>query len=1520
MVVAGAVSTSGNWAAIYALNVNTGGALTSSDTVSFNGGNNYGYTMTGTGTASMTNVVMSASTGCGGTAGNFKINGVLTVNGASTCSAGMTMQNGSSMTGTGVLSVGVLTINGTVTSDNPTNINNGTLTVNAGASFTNSNTLTMTNSGILNNTAGGAVSLNNLTCTNSGHTINGNISIGGVLTVNGSSSTYSQASGTTTMGNGSSMSNVGTITFYNLNIPSGASLTGNTNFTVTSSAQFGSGSTFTPSSGTATFSNGGYIENSGGTVTFSGLTFATNAAVASSGSFGVSGTMTVNAGAVFAPKAGDVVSGVGTLTGTGTVKVLSATGTNDLANQYSISNKTLSGLTVDYTGTNQGIDNVVYGTLKFSGSNTNPATLTATNLTVPAGGSFVPSSGTLTIAAHGAITQASTGVLTVQNITLADTASLSGNLGVSGTITIPAGGALEPTATTDRVSGSGTLTGQGTVYVYQTSAGLATQYTIANKDISQLTVFYDGGVYPDNNTKFYNLTINQTCCNLTANLNVTVNGTLRVPTGKYFLNYGAGAKTILNNATIRLEGTGYMAATDLIASSGASTITATGAGYVGGRGSSLLSIHVKPGTSLTFSAPVTFNGASDTIGIVNSGTLAFQNLTFETGLTAVSGSSEFQVNGVFNNKKTAVNTVPGTITMNDGSTFYDQTANASYTNVTVAAGASVTASGSFPVVGTLTVNTGGTLSPNANTVISGAGTLTGTGTVKVSKATGTNDFAAQYSISNKTMSGLTVDFAGNGSDIDDLTYGSLKVSGSVTAATNPIVNGQLVVTGTLAPSTGSVSFGNGANIANTGSLTFYNVDIPAATVVTSTGNFATGNLFKVDGTFTPGVSDVLSGACTLSGTGRINVTRTGSSVLTGQYAVGALDVSGLNVDYYGSGAQGITPLTYKNLQIDNPNVSGVASVSGTFSSVYQIGDANTKIEMTGSGWSMTGFPIFNKFSVDTTPTSQPEASFSIAQNGTLTVEGSAVLAPTSGTLTLYPGVTFSGAGTLAPYSLRLTGSGTTTLPANLTVGNTLIIDNGHTLNLGTGTLTFSSQNPSITNNGAISGSSGTIEFAPSGTGGTTLPAFTFYGTMKVNKSANTFVVSPGTLTVGALDVAAGTLDLNSNAVQVRTRNVTISGTLAAPQSGRAFTVTGDWTNNGTFTDNGGTVTFEPSSDAATIQGSATTEFYGLQMVQPGKTLKVKAGTILDVDGILNIGGLGGNPAFLRSDTAGQTFALALASPMSANYLAVKDIACDPATATLTLGENADIQGNAGTCVAILQRGGGGSAFAPAGGEEGHGHGTPTGGGTQQGGGATSGSAADTGLLSPSSTGAVYNQWSNPTYAYSSNNQWALGNEYSWVDQDWGSFGASIPGGSTVDGITVNIEYKDAGECIAYGCEVDAYLSYDGGAHWSTMKSYYNLGNTTDLTQTLGGVSDKWGRSWSASEIANGNFLVRIHVGPNLDPMPLAPHQLYVDQVQVKVNYTTPATGGGAAQESPTPTPQPPSGGGGDVGGGGGAAP
>jgi hypothetical protein len=74
------------------------------------------------------------------------------------------------------------------------------------------------------------------------------------------------------------------------------------------------------------------------------------------------------------------------------------------------------------------------------------------------------------------------------------------------------------------------------------------------------------------------------------------------------------------------------------------------------------------------------------------------------------------------------------------------------------------------------------------------------------------------------------------------------------------------------------------------------------------------------------------------------------------------------------------------------------------------------------------------------------------------------------------------------------------------------------------------------------------------------------------------------------------------------------------------------------------------------------------------------------------------------------------------------------------------------------------------------------------------------------------------------------------------------------------------------------LSWDGGVTWTATRTSATL-STAETTYILGGVVDPWGRTWSADELNNANFRVRLtSVASNTS------RDFSLDWVAVRVRY------------------------------------
>jgi hypothetical protein len=194
------------------------------------------------------------------------------------------------------------------------------------------------------------------------------------------------------------------------------------------------------------------------------------------------------------------------------------------------------------------------------------------------------------------------------------------------------------------------------------------------------------------------------------------------------------------------------------------------------------------------------------------------------------------------------------------------------------------------------------------------------------------------------------------------------------------------------------------------------------------------------------------------------------------------------------------------------------------------------------------------------------------------------------------------------------------------------------------------------------------------------------------------------------------------------------------------------------------------------------------------------------------------------------------------------------------------------------RGGGGSAAA-VGGAAAAGN-SNVGGGTNDG-----GDAIDTntggGLIGNSPNfkrpTAASGNWNSLTNAYDQTDG-TYATTSAANDADFTNYTYSIPGTDTINGIEVKLEVS--GTTAAGSIAVS--LSWDGGTSWTATKNTATL-STTDTVLTVGGAADTWGRTWTASELSNANFAVRLTGAPSVNT-------IQVDAIQVRVHNQ--ATGGG----------------------------
>ena len=250
--------------------------------------------------------------------------------------------------------------------------------------------------------------------------------------------------------------------------------------------------------------------------------------------------------------------------------------------------------------------------------------------------------------------------------------------------------------------------------------------------------------------------------------------------------------SLYNGAAIFFNDGSSLHVNDLTSPNAGSSIQMAGGGTL--RVDGTLGVIVNGGTGT-----VEFGGTSQTLP-----PYAYNNVAILGSVTNATGTAI--VNGAFNVLSPGTFAPSGgTVEMHSGS--IGGSGAITFHTLTVPVGYSTTASVGFDVNTAMTID--GAFTPTGNIVIGGSGSLTGSGTVKVS-ANFSPGFGNQYAL-NKPASSLTVDFVTGSQWIDGRTYAGL-------ALTNPsgaTLAGAVTVTGTLALNAGKLTTaGQSFSVAN----------------------------------------------------------------------------------------------------------------------------------------------------------------------------------------------------------------------------------------------------------------------------------------------------------------------------------------------------------------------------------------------------------------------------------------------------------------------------------------------------------------------------------------------------------------------------------------------------------------------------------------------------------------------------------------------------------------------------------
>jgi hypothetical protein len=848
-------------------------------------------------------------------------------------------------------------------------------------------------------------------------------------------------------------------------------------------------------------------------VTFNNCVVSGNQATSNGAGLGANGggmfVRHTNGGAV-AIHDTDITSNSGKGFGGGLSVTLNQTLTID--NGSTITNNTVSNAT--------GIDVAVGGGIQTGGTTTTLSAVTitgnqATGASNPQGGGVYMDGGTISITGGSISTNTASGAT-----------AKGGGISQTGGIA---------TLTTVTVSGNTAGGDGGGVFLNGTGAAPANaQLTMTNGSITTNSANRGGGFATDsistgaatlNTVTFTNNTAATDTGGIfqmgSATGSIAINGIAFTGNTSPTLKTSGGTMSTLN--TVSVDNAVTVAGGTLTL--GTSTFTVSGAftessGTVNGNTSTFNAVAGSTLSGGTFNAGGTFNvtgthtqsgGTFNGGGVVtltgtgnfskSSGTFTGNSITVNlvgsfshTGGTFTAGSSTFNFNG-------------------SGAQSISNSALITFNHISdVNATQPLTFNNSVNVNGTVTANGANTiLNPVAAAVIGGTGTLTGTGTARVTRATGTNDFLTQYTITNKTLTNLLIDYVGPGAQgISGITYTNIRLNN----ASGGTLSAPAIVNGTLTLALGAFNVG-------TSTLTLNNV-------ITITG-----------------------GSLTSSPTGTViyNQGSNGQQVVVGNYG----------------------NLTFSNFDKILP-AAGTVGISGTFTPGTAVGHTITGSTIDFNGTGAQTIPAFNYNNL-TISGAHGANNVTLVNGGTIGIAG-----------TFSPTATFAGGNyVVTNNTINFNGSGGQTIPAfnynNLTSSST-----GARILANSGTIRIAGIFTPGTNVYTITGS--TMEY--NGAAAQTLPpTFTTYNNLTLN-NITTVLGFPGLTVQGLLRVQAGTFTSSStyNNVQIDA-GATLAGTAAT-----TINVSGNWTNNGTFTANSNTVIFNGGS-AQAVGGSTATTFNNL---------------------------------------------------------------------------------------------------------------------------------------------------------------------------------------------------------------------------------------------------------------------------------------------------------------------------------------
>ena len=595
--------------------------------------------------------------------------------------------------------------------------------------------------------------------------------------------------------------------------------------------------------------------------------------------------------------------------------------------------------------------------IAFSGTNRTMSIAGILDLTAVGDGSVYTATNSLTTVSGTIKNDGGTITSTASNLTFSAGGTYQHNIN-AGTIPTATWNATSTCLITGLTGTDPTGDGQAFGNLTYDCSGMTSDRGMASSGLSI------AGNFNVTNTGASKLLLNQTP--LTIGGNCTINDNFRIATGNTsrVLNV-SGIFTISGGTLTMSDGsaTGTLNLSgNFIMSGGTITETSTGSGAI---------VFSKTGTQIyTKSAGTISNTINFTVSnssILDMGTSVIDGSIGTFALSTTSGIITAHPQGLSTTAGTGSIQVTGTKTYTAGASFTYNASGAQVTGnglpatitgaVTIANGSTTTTTNAIAVntPGILTVN--GILIPGAaSQVLSGTGSLTGSGTVQVNRTTGTADFSSQYTLTTKTLTNLTVEYTvlTGVQVVSALTYGSLKLDNISGINT---VGGPITVYGTFTTTGGGIlNMANNAltvaTVNSSGIIRTQNAITSGKTWGGTVEYYGTGQTVA-SGTYNNLIINQSSGTATLGGSSTVSGTLTQSS--------GLLNV-GANILTIDGNISNVSPDATRMIVLDDGVNLGTLNVKVPNNQIYRFYVGDTR-----SGANFT--PAIVTFSAGTSSTS-----------------------------------------------------------------------------------------------------------------------------------------------------------------------------------------------------------------------------------------------------------------------------------------------------------------------------------------------------------------------------------------------------------------------------------------------------------------------------------------------------------------------------------------------------------------------